>query len=232
MDKFSKSNPKAMKINHCTFPEGLFYDIENLVWIKINTDNLVTIGITSILASIAGRLSTIKLKKVGTKVERQKSIGTIESIKYFGVVRSPLNGRLVEINDSIINRPKIANDSPYTEGWFARMECSNLMEDIKGLGTIENSQDKINSLIERLHVRCFIAFPDHEMFEIGVECAATLTKLDELMKGITIGEVVHLVSDDPTADLEMIRWSEQNNQSLLEIRTEANLFHFIVKKIK
>jgi TusA-related sulfurtransferase len=112
------------------------------------------------------------------------------------------------------------------------MECSNLMEDIKGLGTIENSQDKINSLIERLHVRCFIAFPDHEMFEIGVECAATLTKLDELMKGITIGEVVHLVSDDPTADLEMIRWSEQNNQSLLEIRAEANLFHFIVKKVK
>jgi glycine cleavage system H protein len=192
----------------------------------------VTIGITSILASIAGRLSTIKLKKVGTKVERGKSIGTIESIKYFGVVRSPVSGTLLEINDSIINRPKIANDSPYTEGWFARMECSSLSEDLKGLETIENSQNKINSLIEKLRVRCFIAFPDHEMFEIGVECAATLTKLDELMKAITIGEVVHLVSDDPTADLEMIRWSEQNNQSLLEIRTEANLFHFIVKKVK
>ena len=223
---------KAVQINHCAFPEGLFYDIENLVWININLGKLVTIGITSILASIAGRLSTIKLKKVGTKVERGKSIGTIESIKYFGVVRSPVSGTLLEINDSIINRPKIANDSPYTEGWFARMECSSLSEDLKGLETIENSQNKINSLIEKLRVRCFIAFPDHEMFEIGVECAATLTKLDELMKAITIGEVVHLVSDDPTADLEMIRWSEQNNQSLLEIRTEANLFHFIVKKIK
>jgi glycine cleavage system H protein len=52
------------------------------------------------------------------------------------------------------------------------------------------------------------------------------------MKAISIGEVVHLVSDDPTSDLEMIRWSEQNNQSLLEIRSEANLFHFIVKKVK
>jgi glycine cleavage system H protein len=70
------------------------------------------------------------------------------------------------------------------------------------------------------------------MFEIGVECAATLTKLDELVKEIAIGEVVHLVSDDPTADLEIIRWSEQNKQSLLEMRSEANLFHFILKKIK
>jgi glycine cleavage system H protein len=223
---------KAVKINHCPFPEGLFYDIENLVWMNINLDKQVTIGITSILASIAGRLSTIKLKKVGTKVERGKSIGTIESIKYFGVVRSPVSGTLLEINDSIINRPKIANDSPYTEGWFARMECSSLSKDLKDLETIENSQSKVNSLIEKLRVRCFLAFPDHEMFEIGVECAATLTKLGELMKAISIGEVVHLVSDDPTSDLEMIRWSEQNNQSLLEIRSEANLFHFIVKKVK
>ena len=221
-----------MKIKHCTFPEGLFYDIENLVWINVNTDKLVTIGITSILASIAGRLSTIKLKQIGTKVERGKSIGTIESIKFFGIVRCPVSGRLVEINESIINQPKIANDFPYTGGWFAKMECFNLTEDLKGLETIENSQNKINSLIERLRVRCFAAFPDYEMFEIGVECAATLTKLDELLTKIDIGEVIHLVSDDPTADLELIRWSEQNKQSILEIRTEANLFHFIVKKIK
>jgi glycine cleavage system H protein len=221
-----------VKINHCTFPEGLFYDIENFVWINIDTDELVTVGITSVLASIAGKLSTIKLKQIGTKMEKGRSIGTIESIKYFGVVRTPVSGRLVEINESIINRPKIANDFPYTEGWFAKIECSNLPEDLKALETIENSQKKINSLIEQLHVRCFIAFPDYQMFEIGVECAATLTKLDELVKEIAIGEVVHLVSDDPTADLEIIRWSEQNKQSLLEMRTEANLFHFIVKKIK
>jgi len=87
-------------------------------------------------------------------------------------------------------------------------------------------------LIQKLHVRCFVAFPDHEMFEIGVECAATLTKLDELLIKLPIGDVVHLVSDDLTADLEMIRWSEQNGQSLLETRTEGNLFHFIVKKIR
>jgi glycine cleavage system H lipoate-binding protein/TusA-related sulfurtransferase len=221
-----------VKINHCTFPEGLFYDIENFVWINIDTDKLVTVGITSVLASIAGKLSTIKLKQIGTKMEKGRSIGTIESIKYFGVVRTPVSGRLVEINESIINRPKIANDFPYTEGWFAKIECSNLPEDLKTLETIENSQKKINSLIEKLHIRCFIAFPDYQMFEIGVECAATLTKLDELVKEIAIGEVVHLVSDDPTADLEIIRWSEQKKQSLLEMRTEANLFHFIVKKIK
>ena len=86
--------------------------------------------------------------------------------------------------------------------------------------------------IQKLRVRCFAAFPDHEMFEIGVECSATLAKLDELIKKISIEEVIHLVSDDSTADLEMLRWSEERGQSLLEMRNEGNLFHFIVKKVR
>jgi glycine cleavage system H protein len=223
-----------MEINRCIFPEDLLYDTENFVWIKNNnsTDKSVTIGVTTLLASIAGRLSKIKIKQVDTKVEKGKSIGTIESIKYFGVVRSPISGKIIEVNESILNRPKYVNDSPYTEGWFAKLEPYNIYEELGSLETIENCSQKISSLIQQLHVRCFVAFPDHEMFEIGVECSATLTKLDELLTKIPIGDVVHLVSDDVTADLEMIRWSEQYGQSLLEIRTEENLFHFIIKKIR
>jgi SirA-like protein. len=91
---------------------------------------------------------------------------------------------------------------------------------------------KSKKLIEKLHVRCFSAFPDYEMFEIGVECAATLTKLDELIGKIDVGNIVHVVSDDTSADLEMIRWSEEREQNLLEFRKEGNLYHFIVKKTK
>jgi TusA-related sulfurtransferase len=47
-----------------------------------------------------------------------------------------------------------------------------------------------------------------------------------------VGNIVHVVSDDTSADLEMIRWSEERGQNLLEIRKEGNLYHFIVKKIK
>jgi TusA-related sulfurtransferase len=100
------------------------------------------------------------------------------------------------------------------------------------LKLIDECHDEIKKIMEKLHVRCFAAFPDYEMFEIGVECAATLTKLDELIDKINTGNVVHVVSDDTSADLEMIRWSEERGQGLLETRKEANLFHFIVKKIK
>src|SRR5919205_1028019 len=111
------------------------------------------------------------------------------------------------------------HDYSYTKGWFARIRPNNNVSDrYKALETIDNCHVKIRTIIEQLHIRCFAAFPDHEMFEIGVECAATLTKLDEQLAGLEIGQVVHLVSDDVTADLEISRWSEQTGQAIIELR--------------
>jgi glycine cleavage system H protein len=221
-----------MKINNCLFPENLLYDTENFVWVSNKDEKeTVTIGITTIMASVAGKLFSIKLKPIGTKVEKGKTCGILESVKYFGVVRSPIGGTIIDVNKSLIDNPKLANDFPYTEGWFVKIRPSDVT-DLKVLETIQNCQDKMSLAIQKLRVRCFVAFPDHEMFEIGVECSATLAKLDELLERTSTGEVIHLVSDDPTADIEMLRWSDDKGQSLLEMRKEGNLFHFIVKKTR
>ena len=220
-----------MKINHCDFPEDLLYDVENFVWCKTNTEGgMMTIGIINCLGYISGKLSNINLKPIGIIVERGKSIGTIESPRYFGVVRSPVSGKIIEVNSSLSKLPELANKYPYSQGWFARLKVTKIGEEITNLKNIKGCSDEMAALIQRHHVICFDAFPDFELFEIGVECAATLAKLDELLEKISVDSVVHLVSDDPTADLEMIRWSEQTGHSLLDTRREENLYHFVVKK--
>jgi glycine cleavage system H protein len=229
-----------MRINHCNFPEGILYDLDNYIWIKRDgTDpSIVMLGVTPIIISLAGKLTKIKLKEIGAIIEKNKSVGSIESLRYFGMVRCPLKGEIIEVNNTLSDNPKTANDFPYNEGWFVKIKIqnsdSNMESELKSdsLKLIDECHDEIKKIMEKLHVRCFAAFPDYEMFEIGVECAATLTKLDELIGKINTGNVVHVVSDDTSADLEMIRWSEERGQDLLETRKEANLFHFIVKKIK
>jgi glycine cleavage system H protein len=227
--KGKRTNYNRMRIDNCLFPENVLYDAENFVWVNKEESESLTIGLTAIMASVAGKLYKIKLKPVGTKVEKGKSCAVLESTKYFGVLRAPTSGTIVDVNKSLLDNPKLANDFPYTDGWFVKMQPSDIT-DLQDLETIENCQHKMSLAIQKLHVRCFVAFPDHEMFEIGVECSATLAKLDELLAKISTGEVIHLVSDDPTADVEMIRWSEDKGQSLLETRREANLFHFVVRK--
>jgi glycine cleavage system H lipoate-binding protein/TusA-related sulfurtransferase len=229
-----------MRICHCEFPEGILYDLDNFVWIKRSDDDhhLVTLGVTPILISLAGKLTKIKLKEIGTIIEKSKSVASIESLRYFGMVRCPVNGKIMEVNNTLTDNPKTVNDFPYDEGWFVKIQIQNSDSSIDSelnndcLKFIDECHGEIKKIMEKLHVRCFSAFPDYEMFEIGVECAATLTKLDELIGKINMGNVVHVVSDDTSADLEMIRWSEERGQDLLESRKEENLFHFIVKKIK
>lgn len=229
-----------MQICHCEFPEGILYDLDNFVWLKRSDDDqyVVTLGVTPILISLAGKLTKIKLKEIGTIIEKSKSVGSIESLRYFGMVRCPVKGKIIEVNNRLTDNPKTVNDFPYNEGWFVKIKIQNSDSIIDSelnsdyLKFIDECHDEIKKIMEKLHVRCFSAFPDYEMFEIGVECAATLTKLDELIGKINMGNVVHVVSDDTSADLEMIRWSEERGQDLLESRKEGNLFHFIVKKIK
>jgi glycine cleavage system H protein len=219
-----------MKIDNCEFPDELLYDMENFVWADMKESIGITIGITTLLSAISGKLSAINLMGVGSQVQRGKRLATIESNAYFGVVRAPLSGKVLEVNESILRKPKLVNDFPYTEGWFVKMEPMSNVTDSTNLLPIGNCQDTAKTLIKDLHIRCFVAYPDYEMSEIGVECAATLTKLDELIPKIKIGEIVHLVSDDKTANLEMIRWAEGSGQSILENRSEGNLMHFIVKR--
>ena len=220
---------RFMIIDNCNFPDNLLYDPDSFVWIDVSNENCIKIGIIPILSFISGKLKSIKLKKGGTNIEKGKSLGSIESPKYFGIVRSPINGKIKEINESILSKPKQVNDSPYELGWLSTIVPSHLDN---GLKKINECHIQFKSLIDEFHVRCFKAFPDHEMYELGTECAATLTKLDELLTKIDIGEIVYLASDDITADLELTRWSKENSQSILEIRKEGPIFHFLVRKEK
>lgn len=221
-----------MRIDNCEFPDDLLYDMENFVWADMKESREITIGISTLLSAISGKLSAITLMGIGSQIQRGKRLATIESNTYFSVVRAPLSGKVLDVNESILRKPKLVNDFPYTEGWFVKMEPLANATDSTNLLPIGNCQETTKALIKDLHIRCFVAYPDYEMFEIGVECAATLTKLDELILKMKIGEIVHLVSDDKTANLEMIRWADGSGQLILETRAEGNLMHFIVKRIR
>jgi glycine cleavage system H protein len=221
-----------LEIDHCVFPDDLLYDLENNTWLRVEENGEVTIGITSLLLGIAGKLTSARLKAVGIDVQRGQSLGTLESLKFVGPIPSPVSGTIVDTNALVVNKPGIINDEPYAEGWITRVRPSQLALERILLSKSSELKIPLRQKIAEFHVRCFKAFPDHEMSEIGSECSAVLIRLNELLATISLGEVVHLVSDDPTAYVEMVVWSERTGQSLVDWRKEGNLFHFIVRKVR
>ncbi len=205
------------------------YDLEHLVWIEA-TDNIVRIGATSILAALAGRLTAVRFRPTKAIYEAGRSLGTIESVSFVGALRTPITGKLVEGNQHLIDHPKLLNDSPYDEGWFARIEISR-PEEMESLKRIYVLKDEASRKISELRIRCFKVYPDQEMYEVGSECVMVLAHLNDLLQHLSIGEIVHIVSDDPTAYVEMVRWTEQTGNRLVDWREEGKISHFLVEKV-
>jgi glycine cleavage system H protein len=221
-----------LEIVHCLFPDHLLYDVENNTWLRVDEDGSVTVGVTSILSSIAGRLVRASLKPVGTDVGRGKSLATLESERFVGPVPSPVTGRITEINQGTVASPKTINASPYGKGWIARLKPLDLLAERALLMGSREARMLLAQKIAQYHVRCFKAFPDREMYEIGTECSAVLVHLNDQLRSMAVGEVTHLVSDDPTSYVEMVAWTDRTGQKLLDWRKEGKLFHFIVRKAR
>jgi glycine cleavage system H protein len=220
-----------LKIQNCEFPEDLFFDTENDVWLKVLSDGIVRIGITSILSFLSGWIERLNLKSALTEVTRGQLVATIESPMHFSAVRTPVAGKVLRFNPAIQENPKLINSSPYGDGWIAEIENSGSLVNTSLAKGPEAVAEKLQNRIKELRVHCYSKLPNEEMFAVGIECAATLANLDDLLAKRPVGTVIHIVSDDPFAEIEMVRWADQRNQILLETSEDENkLYHFLVEK--
>lgn len=215
-----------MKIEGCEYPDSILYDVDAGTWVN-KEGSEYKIGIAPHLGWISGGFTSVTFKNVDTHVEMGKGLGSVEGPRHFDVVRAPFDCVIEGVNTRLASEPKLANKDPFGAGWFALLEQTG---PASRLLTWAEAMSSVTATVKRLGVRCFAEFPDIEMFEIGTECSAVLVNLNEIMEKSRQGTVVHIVSDDPTSEIEMVRWEHQTGNRLIESRAEERLHHFIVKK--
>jgi len=225
---FPSLQGERLKIDHCDFPDGLLYDVEQGTWAE-KRGEVIRVGITSLLSWSFGVFSAITFRGIGTALVRGQVVGTMEGARHFDVFRSPVTGTLSAVNERLADEPGLLNKDPYGEAWYAEIRLKDVAE-LGALGRLPDSERRIAELLKERHVHCFAAFPDFEVFDQGVECQAVLAKLNELLERSTPGTVVHVVSDDSSAEVEMQRWSDQTGNSIVDVQKEGKLFHYIVRK--
>ena len=52
----------------------------------------------------------------------------MESVKAVSDLISPLSGRVVEVNQKVVDAPETVNEDPYGEGWLIRIELTDSAE--------------------------------------------------------------------------------------------------------
>ena len=59
-----------------------------------------------------------------------------------------------------------------------------------------------------------------------------ILKTREAIKGMTVGEILEMLSDDPASEADMKSWTARTGQELLEIERNGAVFRFIVRKTR
>lgn len=93
-------------------------------WAKKIGGNKVKVGITKYAAEQLGDIVFVDVPKVGTAVEKEKTMGVVESVKTVSDINSPVSGKITARNDVLEGDPSLANQDPMGEGWIVEIEMS------------------------------------------------------------------------------------------------------------
>ncbi len=96
-------------------------------WVKVE-GNEILIGITDYAQNELGDIVYVELPEVGDVVEINNSFTTIEAVKAVEDINSPVNGKIIDVNEELEDMPELINQSVYEDGWIVRIELSDKSE--------------------------------------------------------------------------------------------------------
>ncbi|AGN01095.1 glycine cleavage system protein H [Salinarchaeum sp. Harcht-Bsk1] len=91
-------------------------------------DGVVRIGISDFAQDELGDVVFVEFPDEGESITAGEAFGVVESIKAVSDLYAPVSGEVVEVNETLFDRPELVNDDPYEEGWMLAVEPSEESE--------------------------------------------------------------------------------------------------------
>ena len=97
-------------------------------WVRIEQDGAVTVGISDHAQDLLGDIVFVELPDIGAQMNAEDEVAIVESVKAATDVYSPVSGIIIEVNELLLDNPETINESPYSDGWFYKIQPDNLDE--------------------------------------------------------------------------------------------------------
>lgn len=105
--------------------EQLYYTKEH-EWIKVEGDKAY-VGITDFAQHALGSIVYVELPEVDSELSAGDSFAVVESVKAASDVYIPIDGKVIEVNEEIVDDPALVNADPY-ESWMACIEITDVSQ--------------------------------------------------------------------------------------------------------
>jgi len=93
-------------------------------WVRLE-DGVATVGITEHAQEALGDVVFVELPEPGREVDEGEACSVVESVKAASDVYAPLAGRVVEVNQAIVDDPALVNRDSAGEGWFFKLALAD-----------------------------------------------------------------------------------------------------------
>jgi glycine cleavage system H protein len=104
------------------------YFNENDCWAYV-IGNIARIGVTDFVQQNLSDILYFTPPEVGAEIDQFGDVGEIESSKAVFELISPVSGKVISINETLVQQPELINENPYELGWIAEIELTDFDSD-------------------------------------------------------------------------------------------------------
>lgn len=105
--------------------EGLLYTKDH-DWVRVE-GNKAYVGLTNYAQHHLGSIVYAEAPEVDAEVTMGEAYGVVESVKAASDLNAPVSGKIVEVNEDVVDSPEKFNEDPWTN-WFVAIELSDVAE--------------------------------------------------------------------------------------------------------
>lgn len=91
------------------------------------------IGLTDYAIEQLGDIVFVELPEVGSEYAKGEIFGTIESVKAASEIYMPVSGKVIKINEKLIENPELLNEGEFEQEWLIKVSSETFNEDSQDL---------------------------------------------------------------------------------------------------
>ncbi len=101
------------------------------------------IGLTDYAIDQLGDIVFLELPEVGDEFSKNDTFGNIESVKAASEIYMPISGKVVEVNEKLIDSPELLNEDCYEGGWLVKVQSTGESDEFSDLMSYSDYMEEV-----------------------------------------------------------------------------------------
>ena len=165
--------PSAVHIpvDQFLLPKGYFISKAH-TWVELTFAGEARIGVDDFAQKVIGKIERIEVAPLGSEIKKGDTLMTVFNGSRMLSIPAPITGKVLTVNDSLLDSPNSLHQDPYLAGWVAVVIPKNISSELHFLAIADEAAKWLRKEVSRF--RDFIKAQS----QIGVPAPAGITMLD------------------------------------------------------